>query len=115
MYLCNDTFRLPPDELVAAMRDAGAKEEDYPRPYDSVGCCELGSGHGERHAEYKFACGTEPELWVEWDDDGNIEFVRLTPCGQSDETLPPGQQQACTLPTDHGCGHSWEAVDLPHR
>ncbi|WP_418956804.1 hypothetical protein [Streptomyces tritici] len=116
MYLCNDTRRLPYVELLTAMRDTGAKESDYPRLYDSVGCCELGRGHGDQHAAHKFAPGADPELWVEWDDDSDeIRYVRVTVCVAEDETLPRLERTACTLPTDHGCGHSWEARDLPHR
>ncbi|MER6098631.1 hypothetical protein ABT154_22810 [Streptomyces sp. NPDC001728] len=69
MYLCDTTRRLPHGELLTAMRDAGAKEEDYPRLHDSVGCCELGKNHGDQHAESRFAPGADPELWVKWDDE----------------------------------------------
>ncbi|MFB6830517.1 hypothetical protein [Streptomyces hydrogenans] len=116
MQHCNDARRLPYVELLTAMRDAGAPETEYPTLYQSVGCCELGRSHGEPHMGFKYAPGADPELWVTWDDDSDtIKYVRVEICMQGDPQLPVMEQDACTLPKDHTCGHSWEARDMLHR
>ncbi|MEW2130362.1 hypothetical protein [Streptomyces sp. NPDC005435] len=113
MYHCNASGPSPWSDPPNTEPPGAVPPEQYPpHLYDRV-VCELGRGHDGDCADHVGELSPDAQLWVLWEDD-RFTYAVLRPCCMSDPTVPPVQQEPCTLYAGHTPGHSWQFTDMLH-
>lgn len=99
---CTAVVLLPPPGPVIALSAPGQ------RPEAGYVLCELGEGHGDRHAAMLWDEGGRPggAVWARWNTTGRAALAPLPWCAALDS-----RNEACGLFAGHPPGHSWEVTD----